>query len=68
MYASGLMAFTRRRNSCQNESSSISFGTSSRQPSTPNRIQCSATSHRNARTARLSVLNFGSARLPHHAA
>ncbi len=55
------MAFTRCLNSRQNWSG-ISSATSSRQPSMPKRIQCSATPSRYSRTSGLSVLSFGQRR------
>ncbi len=56
------MARQRVRNSCQNDSSSISSGTSRRQPSIPKRSQCSATPNRYSRTSGSSVFSFGQGR------
>ena len=56
------------RNSSQNPVSRISSGTSSRQPSMPNRSQCSATVNRYSRTAGSPVLSLGSDGIPHQAA
>ena len=66
-YACGSIARQRRRNSGQNVGSSISAGTSSRQPSMPNESQCSATVIRYSRIRGFSTLSLGSAGMPHQA-